>query len=801
MQKVFNVLKKDSQFRKEGVTDDLFKLEELNTNVTWDFSLPTLVHEHRLTNVDNHELDITVFRKHFEKYAFPLTLVDMSNLCIAGGCVKSLILNDAVNDVDIFMYGIKNVDKANKRVEKFVTDLYAALVNIQSGKYVDLNIWNTPDDNKHIKGRTSSTIITKSYKKDKKVDSDDSDNDNSNNDNSNNDDGIDDKTVESEDEISQIKEKTVLTPSEYRRLNAHKYLPDLNTSIFVMYNGNTVTINAGNLKIQIVLRLYNTLSEILHGFDLGSSAVGFDGKDVYFTSLSKFCYENMVNIYDGTRRSTSYEYRLQKYLNNGFKIVLPNLDIKKLRTQYFKYNLSEVCELPFMPFVYHNLDRNMIFISDFVNKNSSMSQSDYLLADFDLYDGELDAATYMKLNQFNLDQLVKGEDKFMRYKTVNKEIAMILNKKEKINTWKLNFDVPILTQGTVVSFYGKLFKDYKQNKLTFKNIVKSFSVLEPKEILSNLVTDTEHKFMESLMDKQKEKLFEQLDRVNKDTNVHWITENATTQLTSSFNPIIEDPKVWYGDLYLDLVLEEEPEKKTSEKQHIVEHVDEPKMDKKSKVKKVEEVQSVHTGSDDVESVKESKKKDKKNKSKKIESDVESNGTKEDSDNDSVRESDKDSVRESNKDSVRESDKDSNNESDKGSDGDSNNESDKESTVESVKESEKKDKKSKNTKEDFDVESVKEPVEEPKKKSKKNKNVKEDSDVESVKEPVEEPKKKGKKNKNVKEDSDVESVKEPVEEPKKKSTKDEPKVSKKPKVVEPESDVESVKETKKGKKGK
>lgn len=33
-------------------------------------------------------------------------------------------------------------------------------------------------------------------------------------------------------------------------------------------------------KIQIVLRLYKTLAEILHGFDVDACSVGFDGHTV-----------------------------------------------------------------------------------------------------------------------------------------------------------------------------------------------------------------------------------------------------------------------------------------------------------------------------------------------------------------------------------------------------------------------------------------------------------------------------------------------------------------------------------------
>jgi hypothetical protein len=529
MNRVFDILKKDSQYRKSGVANDLFKLEEINSNATWDYSLPTLMSQDDLKNRSHHELDITVFRKILEHYAYPLSIIDMSNLCIAGGCVKSLILGTHFNDIDIFMYGIKSVDEANERIDKFITDLHIILKNIKSGKYVDLNIWNDSDGDPKKKSKNSLSIkhISKSSCSDQ---SDDNEKHNKKN--------------------KQTPPK--LTPSQYRTENSHKYNANLQTSIFVLQNGNTITLHVDKLKIQFILRLYNTMSEVLHGFDLGSSAVGFDGKNVYFTSLSKFCYENMINIYDGTRRSTTYESRLQKYFHQGFKIVLPNLDISKLKTTYFKYKIPEVCELPHLPFVYDNIDKNMIIVKKFVYDNNIAPLSDYLLEDIEIEDKQVDYTTYAKIGNFNLQQLLKGKDAFIRYKIISHEINMILNKKENISAWKLKFDIPVLSPEFIVRFYNKLFKDYQQNKLSFKKIVSSFSVANSKTIVTSLLTDTDHKYMKSLVDKQKDHFFKLLDDVNKNFSVVWITENPTTQLTSSFNPIIEDQRLWYGDLFLDL---------------------------------------------------------------------------------------------------------------------------------------------------------------------------------------------------------------------------------------------------------
>lgn len=48
--------------------------------------------------------------------------------------------------------------------------------------------------------------------------------------------------------------------------------------------------------IQVIFRLYRTKSEILHGFDIASSGVGFDDQNVILTSLSQFSYEYNCNI-------------------------------------------------------------------------------------------------------------------------------------------------------------------------------------------------------------------------------------------------------------------------------------------------------------------------------------------------------------------------------------------------------------------------------------------------------------------------------------------------------------------------
>lgn len=62
--------------------------------------------------------------------------------------------------------------------------------------------------------------------------------------------------------------------------------------------------------IQIILRKYTTISEILYSFDIGASQICYNGKTLYYTILSKFSIENRVNIFDTSRLSPTYEWRL-----------------------------------------------------------------------------------------------------------------------------------------------------------------------------------------------------------------------------------------------------------------------------------------------------------------------------------------------------------------------------------------------------------------------------------------------------------------------------------------------------------
>ena len=91
---------------------------------------------------------------------------------------------------------------------------------------------------------------------------------------------------------------------------------------------NSVTISLMEdwhhpLKIQCILRLYASVSEVLHGFDVDCSCVGYDGREFWMTKRSAYAIKHMINFLDLDRASPTYEFRLAKYMSRGFSVYVP----------------------------------------------------------------------------------------------------------------------------------------------------------------------------------------------------------------------------------------------------------------------------------------------------------------------------------------------------------------------------------------------------------------------------------------------------------------------------------------------
>jgi hypothetical protein len=309
------------------------------------------------------------------------------------------------------------------------------------------------------------------------------------------------------------------------RAEFDKYVGDHPETSFKMEysrNGGCMTING---IYQIIFRLYEQKADVLLGFDLGSCSVGYDGTNVLFTARSRFCYEVSANIIDPTRRSTTYELRLKKYYNRGFSIIIPNLNMEMVPGDFCaKYKVDDLCKLPYLPFRYSEVIGNRILVQKFLDfRVPETIVSDYGAVDMDEY------ATFYH----NLQQLQSGRYPYMVFKG---------------NTYEgLLGEQRIFQEGHLRLVYDKIGKKIADRD--FPSVMVEKYMQATCEEVYPIRKDPEK--IAKLLKAEVANALKLARGMEKGGTIPWITENPGTQLTSSVNPIFEDPDDWYADYYAE----------------------------------------------------------------------------------------------------------------------------------------------------------------------------------------------------------------------------------------------------------
>ncbi|KAI4673784.1 uncharacterized protein J4E84_010929 [Alternaria hordeiaustralica] len=110
-------------------------------------------------------------------------------------------------------------------------------------------------------------------------------------------------------------------------------------------NAITIASQYPTRHVQIVLRIYRSISEILTGFDVDCSCAAYDGKQVYASPRAIAAYMTQINTIDLTRRSPSYENRLSKYARRGFEVYWPLLDRSRIDPTLFERSFGRTLGL------------------------------------------------------------------------------------------------------------------------------------------------------------------------------------------------------------------------------------------------------------------------------------------------------------------------------------------------------------------------------------------------------------------------------------------------------------------------
>ncbi|RYP71433.1 hypothetical protein DL771_004800 [Monosporascus sp. 5C6A] len=117
------------------------------------------------------------------------------------------------------------------------------------------------------------------------------------------------------------------------------------TTVVRTKNAITICSQYPTRHIQIVLRVYKSVSEILTGFDIDCSGAAYDGEQVYCTPRALASYITQINPIDLSRRSPSYENRLSKYSHRNFEVYWPELNRSRVDPTIFERSFQRTLGL------------------------------------------------------------------------------------------------------------------------------------------------------------------------------------------------------------------------------------------------------------------------------------------------------------------------------------------------------------------------------------------------------------------------------------------------------------------------
>jgi len=118
-------------------------------------------------------------------------------------------------------------------------------------------------------------------------------------------------------------------------------------------------------NVQFIKRVYKTKEQVLFGFDLAPSRLGYNNEDGFFSTI---CGAMALSMHafsiDSNKRSTSFGYRLEKYYNiKQYKILLPQLNDEV-------FNADEKIEIFDNIFVTRSLREPKNFYISYVDQNN-----------------------------------------------------------------------------------------------------------------------------------------------------------------------------------------------------------------------------------------------------------------------------------------------------------------------------------------------------------------------------------------------------------------------------------------------
>jgi hypothetical protein len=306
------------------------------------------------------------------------------------------------------------------------------------------------------------------------------------------------------------------------------------------------------IKVQVILRAFPSIRSILHGFDVPSCCVAFDGKTTYLTHLAAYAHIYKVNIVEPRYSSTTFASRLVKYFNRGFALGLPNMDPERLK--------PGTVELKTLTLNVRNGGR--YFGSGEVVVASTAEEP---LSDYDpdaskkrrgeewlIESATLNAAVRNAAKEDGKPVVLGGTCRQSHRDNYYKEYRILFNTfHENEPTWLSILPAEILRSELVM----RVNSAYRKNRLDIMKLV-DFMGMSPLEIgiLTMTLASNANRnislvpILQPIIDRIVARYKARPPKVD-----WWITVDPSRQYTVSLNPTVTDLQDWYKDAYAAVV--------------------------------------------------------------------------------------------------------------------------------------------------------------------------------------------------------------------------------------------------------
>ncbi len=201
-----------------------------------------------------------------------------------------------------------------------------------------------------------------------------------------------------------------------------EYFKDGRTIIQTQDSISTTEYEDGKYRsIQVILRLYRSLAEVIFGFDLDSCGIAYcerddemngdlEGtKEIYLTPRCYHALKHRLNVLNLSRASSTMEYRLSKYAQRGFPVLVPQFSMSKVNFTLLKH-LSNLMRLYYHTYSFDK-DQGILTL-DFKSRKLKLKGLDMLMFFFFCGPIKIKLSDY---SPFNICDFMDGTPGLDRY--------------------------------------------------------------------------------------------------------------------------------------------------------------------------------------------------------------------------------------------------------------------------------------------------------------------------------------------------------------------------------------------------